>query len=119
MFRFEFAKLLGHLPYFPKQDFIIRKFYNPDPDPSFITFEEQFTALKESHQQGEIRAIGLANETPWGLMKFIECNRADNIKIYVQDGFSILNRSIEISMKEIILRENIIFQCFKNAKSCR
>ena len=30
MFRFEFAKLLGHLPYFPKQDFIIRKFYNPD-----------------------------------------------------------------------------------------
>ena len=27
-----------------------------------------------------------------------------------KDGFSILNRSIEISMKEIILRENIIFQ---------
>ena len=43
-------------------------------------------------------------------MKFIECNRANNIKIYVQDSFSILNRSIEISMKEIILRENIIFQ---------
>ena len=87
-----------------------RKFYNPDPDPRLITFEEQFAALKESHQQGEIRAIGFANETPWGLMKFIECNRANNIKIYVQDSFSILNRSIEISMKEIILRENIIFQ---------
>ena len=40
-------------------------------------------------------------------MKFIECNRANNIKIYVQDSFSFLNRSIEISMKEIICVKNI------------
>jgi len=30
MLRFQIAKFLGHLPYFPKQEFFIRKFYNPD-----------------------------------------------------------------------------------------
>ena len=87
-----------------------RKFYNPDHDPEFISFDEQFEALKESHKRGEIRAIGFANETPWGLMKFIECNRVSNLQIYMQDSYSILNRNIEVSMKEVILRENLTFQ---------
>lgn len=87
-----------------------RKYYNPDPDPNFVGFDEQFDALVDAQKAGEINAIGFANETPWGLMRFIELNRKVQLTIHVQDAFSLINRNIELAMKEIILRENLQFQ---------
>ena len=57
-----------------------RFYYEPEPDPTFIKFEEQFSALANAYEKGEIKAIGLANETPWGLMRFLELNRTVGIK---------------------------------------
>jgi aryl-alcohol dehydrogenase-like predicted oxidoreductase len=87
-----------------------RFYYEPDPDPTFITFEEQFSALVDAYEKGEIKAIGLANETPWGLMRFLELNRTVGIKLYIQEPYSLLNRNVDIALKEIIIKEHLEFQ---------
>lgn len=89
-----------------------REFYNPDLDPKFITFEEQYNALYSLKKSGKILKFGLCNESPWGLMRFTELARIDNFLPTIQEEFSIINRSIERSFKEIIIREKIDFYSY-------
>ena len=61
-------------------------------------------------RKAEIKAIGLANETPWGLMRFLELNRTVGIKLYIQEPYSLINRNVDIALKEIIIREQLNFK---------
>lgn len=77
----------------------------PDATPLAETLE----ALQELVQAGKIRAFGLSNETPWGLM---ECLRLANYHdlpraASVQNPYNLLNRSYEVGMAEISIRENV------------
>jgi aryl-alcohol dehydrogenase-like predicted oxidoreductase len=58
---------------------------------------------------GKIKHIGLSNETPWGIMRFLEENKYHNLpKIKtVQNPYSLLNRLFENGSSEICLRENV------------
>jgi aryl-alcohol dehydrogenase-like predicted oxidoreductase len=88
-----------------------RTYYNPDRDPLYIPLEEQLNALYLLEKQGKIKSFGLSNETPWGIMKFLNL---DNKKLLstVQEEYSLVNRNVERSVKEIILREKIDFYCY-------
>ena len=59
-------------------------------------------------KEGKIRSYGLSNETPWGVMKFMAEAKAANLKtpVSVQNPYSLLNRSYEIGLAEISIREN-------------
>ena len=77
---------------------------------SFTPFEEIIDALSELVKQGKIRAYGLSNETPWGAMRYLaeherqpEHARAATI----QNPYSLLNRSYEVGLSEVSLRENL------------
>lgn len=87
----------GDLGYFHKQD--------PDATP----IHETLSALKKQFDAGKIRAIGLSNETPWGMMQFI--NAADYHGLpriaSIQNPYNLLNRIFEIGHAEITHRENI------------
>lgn len=89
-----------------------RIFYNPDFDPKYIKIEDQFEALLKLKKAGKILNIGISNETPWGVMKFSELSKKNNIKLTLQDEYNLLNRSVERSLKEIIIREKIDFNCY-------
>ncbi len=58
---------------------------------------------------GKIRFWGLSNETPWGVMKFLEeCkNLGIHRPVSIQNPYSLLNRTYEIGMAELSLREDI------------
>jgi len=85
-----------------------RKYYEPDPDPFFIKFEEQCEALIELFKEGLIKSIGLSNETPWGIMSFQNILKSKGFRVnYLQNEFSFINRDFERSHSEIALRENI------------
>ncbi|WP_418264580.1 NADP(H)-dependent aldo-keto reductase [Flavobacterium faecale] len=58
---------------------------------------------------GKIKAIGVSNETPWGLMRFLEESKKYNLpKIAtVQNPYSLLNRLFEVGSAEICYRENV------------
>jgi len=90
-----------------------RKFYRPDSDPRYIPVEEQAGALLDLVSSGRVTEIGVSNETPWGLMKFIQVAREIDLPFRVnQEEYSILNRNIERGHSEILLREGIKFQAY-------
>lgn len=66
-------------------------------------------ALEELITTGKIRAIGLSNENPWGVMKFLHYAEIETLPRIetIQNPYSLLNRSYETSMAEISHRENI------------
>ncbi|AOW08904.1 aldo/keto reductase [Flavobacterium gilvum] len=60
-------------------------------------------------KQGKIRHIGVSNETPWGIMRFLEESKYQNLpKIKtIQNPYSLLNRTFEIGNAEVCMRENV------------
>jgi aryl-alcohol dehydrogenase-like predicted oxidoreductase len=60
-------------------------------------------------KEGKIKHIGLSNETPWGIMRFLEeskYNHLPRIKT-IQNPYSLLNRLFETGSAEICFRENV------------
>ena len=71
-------------------------------------FEFVLEKLKELIKIGKIRHIGLSNENPWGIMKFLDYSKQELPKmITVQNPYSLLNRLFEVGSSEICKRENI------------
>ena len=60
-------------------------------------------------KEGKIKHIGLSNETPWGIMRFLEESKYHNLpKVKtIQNPYSLLNRLFENASAEICLRENV------------
>ncbi len=78
-------------------------------DDKFTPIEETLGVLQEFIQAGKIRHIGLSNETPWGLMRFLQV--ADHMGlprvVTIQNPYSLLNRTFEIGLAEIAHREQV------------
>ena len=60
-------------------------------------------------KEGKIKHIGVSNEAPWALMKYISESEKNNLpKIAtIQNPYSLLNRLFEVGLSEICMRENI------------
>ena len=71
------------------------------------SFESILKSLRKFVDQGKIRYIGLSNETPWGFSKFLEIADKQNLPkvVSVQNPYSLINRTYEIGMSEISIRE--------------
>ena len=71
--------------------------------------EETLSVLHDYVEQGKIRYIGISNETPWGLMKYLSLAKENNWPrvVSVQNPYSLLNRSYEIGLAEFSQREEI------------
>ncbi len=81
------------------------------------TYDEQATTplaetlrvLADFVQQGQVRTIGLSNETPWGVMHCLRL--ADQIGlprvVSIQNPYNLLNRTFEIGLAEIAHREAV------------
>lgn len=66
--------------------------------------------LRDLVQEGKIRHVGLSNETPWGTMRFLEEAKVhDSLPrmITIQNPYNLLNRTFEVGLAEIAMRENI------------
>ena len=71
-------------------------------------FDIILDVLNENIKKGKIRNIGISNETPWGLMKYINESKENRPKIIsIQNPYSLLNRTFEIGNSEICHKENI------------
>jgi aryl-alcohol dehydrogenase-like predicted oxidoreductase len=97
-----------HWPERKTNTFGMRSFrYDPN-DPWEENFEAVLDALHDNIKAGKIRHIGLSNENPWGIMRFLRASKTPATKmITVQNPYSLLNRLFEIGSSEICHRENI------------
>ncbi len=78
-------------------------------DDDFTPIQETLTVLSEFVREGKIRHIGLSNETPWGVMKFLQIAEKMGLTriVSVQNPYSLLNRSFEVGLAEIAHREQV------------
>ena len=74
-----------------------------------ISIEETLTALDELVKQGKIRHIGLSNETAWGTSEFLKVASEKKLSkiISIQNPYNLLNRSFEVGLSEISIREQV------------
>ena len=70
---------------------------------------ETLKALADVIKQGKVRYIGISNETPWGVMKYLQLAEKHDLPkiVSVQNPYNLLNRSYEVGLSEISHRENI------------
>ena len=78
-----------------------------EKEKSWNSFESILNTLKKFIDQGKIRYIGLSNETPWGFSKYLEIAKEKNLPkvVSVQNPYSLVNRTYEVGMSEISIRE--------------
>jgi len=82
--------------------------YTHDDNGEWTKFEDILENLKKFIDQGKIRYVGLSNETPWGLSKFLEISKNNNLPrmLSVQNPYNLLNRSYEVGLAEMSIREH-------------
>lgn len=92
-----------------KVNFFGQRAFSIQDDSWEDNFQSVLEVLQRLIKQGKIRHIGVSNETPWGLMRFIEESKKHNLpKIStIQNPYSLINRTFESTLFEICYRENV------------
>lgn len=77
--------------------------------PGIASIEETLETLGEVVKSGKVRHIGVSNETPWGVSEYLRLSREKNLPriVSIQNQYSLMNRTFEIGLSEMCLRENI------------
>jgi len=92
-----------------KTNFFGRLGYEHDAQEDATPLEETLAALKELVDAGKTRAIGLSNDTPWGVMRALHL--ADTFGLprvaSIQNPYSLLNRTFEVGLAEVAHRERV------------
>ena len=91
------------VPKFGKLDFE----YDPH-DNEWTQIEEVLENLNDLVKVGKIRYVGLSNETPWGVMKFLQVAKEKSLPrmMSIQNAYSLVNRVYDIANSEVSIREN-------------
>ncbi|KGQ13585.1 Protein tas [Beauveria bassiana D1-5] len=74
-----------------------------------VTLLETLEALTECQRAGKIRYIGVSNETPWGVMRYLQLAEKHDLPriVTIQNPYSLLNRSFEVGLSEISQHEGV------------
>lgn len=83
--------------------------YTPAAKDDAVPLEETLDALGRLVEAGKIRAVGLCNETPWGVMTALALAEAHGLPrvASVQNPYNLLNRTFEVGLAEIAHREDV------------
>mgnify|MGYP000326036898 CR=1 FL=1 len=83
--------------------------YEHKDNGEWTKFEDILENLKKFIDEGKIRYIGLSNETAWGAKKYLEVAKDHNLPrmISIQNPYSLLNRTYEVGLAEVSIREEI------------
>lgn len=83
--------------------------YHYEEDHSGVTLIETLEALSELVTAGKVRYIGVSNETPWGVMSYLQLAEKHNLPriVSIQNPYNLLNRSFEVGLSEISHHEGV------------
>ena len=90
-----------------KTNFFGKLGYEHDDNNEWTRFEDILGYLKKFIDQGKIKHVGLSNETSWGLSKFLELSKDQNLPrvLSIQNPYNLLNRTYEVGLAEMSVRE--------------
>lgn len=74
-----------------------------------VTIEETLAALDELVRAGKVRHIGVSNETPWGVHRFLQLAEQLGLAriVSIQNPYNLLNRTFDIGLAELAIREDV------------
>jgi aryl-alcohol dehydrogenase-like predicted oxidoreductase len=83
--------------------------YKQGSPKDWVSIHNQLETLAELVKEGKVRAIGLSNEQPWGVMEFLRIARQYDLPLVasLQNCYNLINRGMEFGMTEILYRENV------------
>ena len=83
--------------------------YTHEPSPDEVPLLESLQALGALVDAGKIRFIGVSNESPWGLMRYLQLAERHGLPraVTVQNPYSLLNRTFEVGLAEVSHREDV------------
>lgn len=75
----------------------------------WVSIQNQLETLAELVKEGKIRAVGVSNEQPWGLMEFCRIAEQHNLPrvATMQNCYNLITRGMEFGMAEVLYRENV------------
>ncbi len=76
---------------------------------AFEPFEDILDHLNRHVEAGRIRHIGVSNETPWGVMRFLQESGARGLPRMqsIQNVYNLVSRKFEEGLDEIAIREGV------------
>ena len=82
--------------------------YEPGEPRDTVPLEETLAVLDDLVRAGKVRTVGLSNETPWGVMRFLALAEAGKgpRMASIQNPYSLLNRTFEARLAEVALQED-------------
>ena len=91
-----------NIPSFGNLDFE----FDPN-DTNWTSIEETLENLQNLVKLGKIRYIGVSNETPWGVLKYLHASKERNLPriMSIQNVYSLVNRVFDIANSEVSIRE--------------
>ena len=92
-----------------KTNYFGQRGYKVQDDAWEDNIHEVLQALDGFVKAGKIKHIGVSNENPWGMMRFLEESKHHNLPRIktIQNPYSLLNRLFENASAEVCLRENV------------
>jgi aryl-alcohol dehydrogenase-like predicted oxidoreductase len=83
--------------------------FDPKKEKTSAAVEDTLAGLDKHVQAGNIRAIGVSNETAWGVSEFIKQSELHSTPriATIQNGNSLLNRTFENGLDEVCFREQV------------
>ncbi|WP_426217841.1 NADP(H)-dependent aldo-keto reductase [Pseudomonas sp. DWRC2-2] len=80
-----------------------------DDDPDSTAIEESLSILGDQVKAGKIRHIGVSNETPWGVARFLHHSKTSGLPriVSIQNPYNLLNRLYENGLSEFSHRDSL------------
>ena len=74
-----------------------------------VAIEETLAVLAELVRAGKVRHVGLSNETPWGVARFLRAAEQGGGPrvVSIQNAYHLMNRTFEMGLAEFAWREQV------------
>jgi aryl-alcohol dehydrogenase-like predicted oxidoreductase len=84
-------------------------YFDPAQDAPQTSIHDQLQALARLVKAGKVRAIGLSNETPWGLLEFVRIAGLHGLPpvVSVQNPYCLSNRVVDNGLDEAMHRSGV------------
>jgi len=83
--------------------------FDPSKDRNAISIEEQLEAMDQLLRDGKIRAVGVSNETAWGVAAFAHAAERWSLPriASIQNVYNLMSREFEHALVEACHREDV------------
>jgi aryl-alcohol dehydrogenase-like predicted oxidoreductase len=84
-------------------------YFDPSKDAPQTPIDEQLHAFDKLIRAGKVRAIGLSNETPWGVMEFLRVADRHGLPriVSVQNLYCLTSRTADNGLDEVLHRTGV------------